>query len=225
MITTPRLPVLAALGLTVLLFAACVPSVNPFYTDKDIVSDPALAGVWSDADGGDKPDTWTFAPAEKPDKSGYTLTLSEESGKRTGKFKAVLFKLGAERFLDLEPIQVDLAETQAGLTKAALIPGHLLLRVYQIGPELRIVITSPDWCDKYLDAHPDALAHRREHDPDALFFTATTAELQKFVLAHLGDDELFAKEADSTKLVRRPPAKADKAADKTADKTPLSPAK
>jgi hypothetical protein len=215
MTTTTRLLFSAAVVMVGLLIAACVPSVNPFYTDKDIVTDPALAGAWIEP-GNDGPDSWTFAPADGSGNPGYSLTVTEnENGKRTGKFKAVLFKLGAERFLDLEPTQLDLADTQAGLTKSALIPGHILLRVYQIGPELRLALTNPDWFGKYLDAHPDALAHRREQDPDMLFLTATTAELQKFVLAHLGDDELFAKEAELTGMVRQPVAAPAPAAEKS----------
>jgi hypothetical protein len=206
MTKTSRLLLLSAFGLLALFVTACVPSLNPFYTAQDVAADPGLPGAWVDAKGGDNPDSWTFSPAEGPGNPGYTLTVTDNGGKSSGKFKAVLFKLGSERFLDLEPTQVDLADTQSGLTKSTLIPGHILARVYQIGPELRFAITNPDWFGKYLDAHPDALAHRREHDPDMLYLTATTPELQKFVLAHLGDDELFAKGSDAADMVRRPAA-------------------
>jgi hypothetical protein len=48
-----------------------------------------------------------------------------------------------------------------------------------------------DWLDKHLKEHPKALAHHREND--RLVLTAETADLQNFVLKHLGDGELFAK--------------------------------
>jgi hypothetical protein len=113
MTKTSRLLLLSAFGLLALFVTACVPSLNPFYTAQDVAADPGLPGAWVDAKGGDNPDSWTFSPAEGPGNPGYTLTVTDNGGKSSGKFKAVLFKLGSERFLDLEPTQVDLADTQS----------------------------------------------------------------------------------------------------------------
>ena len=46
---------------TVLLFFAivtgCVPTLNPIYTDKDLIFDPALLGTWGSDDPREK---WVF---------------------------------------------------------------------------------------------------------------------------------------------------------------------
>jgi hypothetical protein len=72
-----------------------------------------------------------------------------------------------------------------------MIPGHLILRVPQIEPELQLAYCDYQWLDKFLKANPKALAHRKQDD--AILLTATTRELQRFVLRHSREEELFQK--------------------------------
>jgi hypothetical protein len=72
-----------------------------------------------------------------------------------------------------------------------MYPGHLLVRVPQIEPELKLAFFDFGWLQKYLEKNPDELAHHREGD--RLLLTADTRDLQEFVLKHLGEDELFEK--------------------------------
>ncbi|HTJ00916.1 MAG TPA: hypothetical protein VL527_18685 [Dongiaceae bacterium] len=179
-----RLALMAALGVATLL-GACIPSVNQFYADKDVVFDSNLVGKWQVTDKADQPETWNFAAG---DAKAYQLTVTDKDGK-TGEFNAHLFQLKAERFLDLTPTQCNYATNQSDLVTMAMIPGHLLLRVSLSGKELKLAACSYDWLEKYLKAHPEALGHRLVDN--GLVLTAGTPELQKFVLAHLGPDELF----------------------------------
>src|SRR5262249_17385180 len=116
------------------------------------------------------------------------LMVTEKEGKY-GEFEAHLFKLKQDYFLDI--IATEIGTNVADLTTASLIPGHLLLRVPQIEPELKLAGFDFDWLDKYLKEHPKALAHHR--DDDRFFLTAETADLQNFVLKHLVEGELFGK--------------------------------
>lgn len=168
----------------VALVCSCVPSVNPFYMEKDVVSDARLPGVWQEA-GKDKPEIWKFEATET---NAYQLTVTEE-GDKTGVFAAHLFKLGAEQFLDLSPAECHFATNQADLVAVAMIPGHLLVRVAQLQPNLHLAFCDPDWLKKFLEKNPEAIAHRSEKD--GIVLTAETRALQKFVLQHLGKDELF----------------------------------
>jgi hypothetical protein len=70
-----------------------------------------------------------------------------------------------------------------------MFPGHLLFRVLAIEPELKLAACDYDWLEKYLDTHPHSLAHHKEDK--RLLLTASTSELQRFMLAHLGKGELF----------------------------------
>jgi hypothetical protein len=178
---------IATLGAAVLL-CACIPSVNPFYTDKDVVFDTRLLGEWQEKGKADDPEIWKFEIATN---KVYKLTVTEKRGKQ-GEFAAHLFKLKREFFLDLIPTDCNYATNQADLVGFAMFPGHLLVRVPQLEPELKLAFFDFDWLGKYLEKNPKALAHRTVGEDDkGILLTADTRDLQKFVLKHLGEGELF----------------------------------
>jgi hypothetical protein len=176
---------LIALAAAAVLLCSCIPSVNPFYTDQDVVFDARLLGEWQEKDKSDNPDVWKFESATN---KTYKLTVTEKEGKQ-GKFNAHLFKLKQEYFLDLIPDDCHYATNQADLVAASMYPGHLLVRVPQIEPELKLAFFDFDWLGKFIKKTPKALAHHKEGDHIVL--TAGTRDLQRFVLKHL--DELFEK--------------------------------
>lgn len=167
------------------LLGACIPSLNPFYTQKDVVFEPKLVGLWQEKEKTDEPQLWKF---EEDKEKVYNLTVTEKEGKQ-GEFEAHLFKLNEQYFLDI--IATEIGTNVADLTTASLIPGHLLFRILQFEPELKLAGTDYDWLQKYLKEHPKALAHHVESDRITL--TADTRDLQSFVLKHLGEAELFGK--------------------------------
>ena len=188
-----------------LLLAACIPSINPFYTDKDVVFEKKLLGEWQEKDKPDEPEIWKFE--EGKDKA-YKLTITDKDGKQ-GEFEAHLFKLKQDYFMDL--VVTEIGTNVIDLVKASLIPAHLLMRVPQIESELKLAWLDFDWLDKYLKEHPKALAHHR--DDDRIFLTAETADLQSFLLKHLGEDELFGKPGELVRKAKKeaanePPAAA-----------------
>ncbi len=176
---------LITIAAAAILLAACIPSVNPFYQAKDVVFDPHLVGEWQEKDKANQPEVWKF---EQSTNNAYDLTVTEEGGK-TGKFRATLFKLKQEQFLDLIPTDVDYATNQASLVAFSMFPGHLLMRIGQTDPELKIAVCDYDWLEKYLQKTPKSLGHHDEYE--SIVLTAETRDLQKFVLNHLGTNELF----------------------------------
>ena len=180
------LPVL----IIVALAAACVPSVNPFYTDKDVVADPRLAGIWLEDEAKDNPATWKF---EAGTNNAYAVTLTEDKGK-VGSFEGHLFKLGQGLFLDLTPTECNYATNQASTVGMAMIPGHLLLRAQFTDKKMNLAFCNPDWVKKFLEKNPSAIAHRVVDG--SVILTAETSQLQKFMLKHLGKDELFSDGTD-----------------------------
>ena len=181
------------------LVGACIPSVNPFYTGNDVVFDTRLVGDWQEKGTANEPEVWKFT---KSGTNGYALTIVEKHGKE-GSFDARLFKLKDELFLDIIPTDCEYATNQADMVAASMFPGHLLIRVPQIEPELKLALFDFDWLEKFLEENPAALAHHVEK-PDGkdgrFVLTASTSELQSFVLAHLGEGELFQKPGE---FVRR----------------------
>ena len=197
-----RKTTLVLFGAVALLICSCIPSVNPFYTEKDLTTDPRLPGIWQDNEANDDSSVWKF---EFDGTNAYNLTINESRG-RTGEFSAHLFKLDSENFLDLIPLSCDYATNQAGLVGAAMIPGHLLVRVSSLSPTLHLALCDPDWLKKYLDKNPNAIAHRDYEG--GIFLTAETRDLQKFILKHLAKGELFSDGGDltrTTNAVSAPP--------------------
>jgi hypothetical protein len=172
------------LVLTVLLAGCWQKSVSPFYTEKDLISEPKLAGTWTEETESDgNRTTWTFNPAG--DKR-FDVVIQNKEAKH--EFEGRLFGLGETRFLNLE-----------GKTRGiSMIPAHHLFRI-ELGAELKIAPLNTDWVQKWLRKNPTALAHvtvvdpehREDRDKDELVLTADTKALQKFVLAHLNDKEFF----------------------------------
>jgi hypothetical protein len=175
----------ATLAIAVVLLSACIPSVNPFYTEKDVFFDARLIGEWQPNEKSEEAEAWKFERAEG---KAYKLTVTEEEG-RQGEFTAHLFKLKQQLFLDLIPTECKYATNEASLVAASMIPGHLLVRVTQIEPELKLALFDFDWLEKLLKANPKALAHRAASE--TIVLTGSTRDLQRFVLKHLGEDELF----------------------------------
>lgn len=182
----------------VALLSACVPSVNPFYTDKDLITDPRLAGTWVETGKKERAVLWNFEPATN---NVCAVSLKDEDGK-AGKFEGHLFKLDKETFLDLTPTECHFDDKQAGLVNCAVIPGHLLVRVNLETEKLSLAFCNPDWTKKFLKENPAALAHRMMDEE--VILTAETAALQKFVLQHLGKDELFGNFDDYQRVVQNP---------------------
>jgi hypothetical protein len=81
-----------------------------------------------------------------------------------------------------------------------MFPGHLLVRVSQIAPELKLALFNFDWLCQQLTNNPSLLAHHREDDGFVL--TANTRALQRFVLKHLAEGELFDKPGEMVRQAK-----------------------
>ncbi len=176
---------LAAVAGALALVAGCIPSLNPFYTETDVVFDPRLLGEWHTKGDTNDVQTWKF---EKAETNAYSLVITDK-GDKQGKLDAHLFKLNGEFFLDLIPSECNYAPGQADIIAASMFPGHLLMRVSQLEPTLQLAYCDYDWLAKHLEANPEALAHHKEQH--SLVLTPQTRALQAFVIQHL--NELFQK--------------------------------
>jgi hypothetical protein len=187
-----------------LLLPGCVPSVNPLYTSKDLVFDPALVGVWSEEN--DK-ETWSF---QKAGEKKYLLKHTDDEG-QVGEFDAHLLKLGKQLFLDLRVLDPGAKDDDLSMNNWArwtliIRPGHLFLKVDQISPELQMRVMDPDALEKLLEKNPKAVRHERirfdprdDDDKGQIVLTAETKDLQKFILKHMNDEKLFGEPSNLRK--------------------------
>jgi hypothetical protein len=199
------------------LLGGCLPvmSLHPLFTEKDLTFDEKLLGTWVDDS---NETTWQFTDANKPRKA-YKLIFTDKDGKK-GTFVAHLVKLEKRLFLDVFPNQLpwdekDLNKTQWPYNNFFLIPAHTFIKVNAIEQQLKLQLTDDDELNKLLKDDPNAVEHTTVED--RLLLTASTKELQKFVLKYADDSRLFTEESiltrkktkDSQKPVEQKPKAID----------------
>jgi len=163
-----------------LLCSGCLAlSVHPLYTDEDVFFESALIGTWAeDKDG----DTWAFELLEE---DAYRLIITEDG--EASNFVAHLLRLEDHTFLDLFPEEL---EHGNGWYQFHFLPVHTFFRLSLEGDKLELAFLDPEWLKDRSKAGELQLYH--EFRDDQIILTASTEELQKFVLAHV--EEAFDKE-------------------------------
>ena len=185
---TRRLGLVAAL-VALASFGACIQSLYPIYTDKDLVFEPALVGTWAEKP--DSKETWRFA---KVDDTTYELVQTDEG--KTGTFVARLARVKGTLLLDLYPKDPELTATD--YYKFHLRSVHSFILVTQIVPMLQMAPMDYDWLKAYLKKNPNAVRH--EMVDEQLVLTAPTRDLQAFVLAHLKTKEAWGEPSAMTRV-------------------------
>lgn len=183
----PRMILILFIVLIVLLLSRClVLSVHPLYFDKDLMFEPDLVGTWGEKQyEKDLSELWIF---KKSGENSYSLIVKEkEEGE--GIFETHLLKLGKYMFLDLYP-----EEPEGGMEfyNMHLIPTHSFLRISLEGHVLRMGFFDLDWLKKNLEQGNIEITHERRDD--VIVLTASTKELQEFVLEHVEEAFPFEKE-------------------------------
>jgi hypothetical protein len=166
------------LSAAAVILAGCVTtSVYPFYGENDAVFEPALLGHWTKVQHPEE--RWTF---ERGSGDGYRGVCVSGGSTNTG--QAHWFKLEGKTFLDFS------APTWKEDIQPEPVPSHILARVTQITPTIKMSELSYDWLKELLATNPTAIRHLVVKTGDKpedrrIVLTADTAELQRFVISHL----------------------------------------
>ena len=188
--------------LLAILVGGCVPvmSLHSLYTKEDIVFDEKLLGTWVD-DPNNPEITWEFMRIDDPN-NAYKLIFSDKDAQK-GLFDAYLVKLKEHLFLDIYPSeppweQEDPNKLKWPFNTLFLVPVHTFIKIDSLEPKLKMRLTLEDEMKKLLEEDPNAVQHTFAEDK--LVLTASTKELQAFVLKYANDKRLF---ADETVLARK----------------------
>ncbi len=191
------------------LMAGCVPivSLSPLFTRGDIVFDEKLLGTWLE-DPNNPSLSWEFARFEEGAaenlpkelqgeyKQVYRVNLTDKEGHK-GALAGCLVKLWDRRFIDLFPDQFpsgesDMEKMKLGFNAFFFLPCHTFVRVDAVGDQLKIQFTDDEEFKKLVEAEPKAVSHTETEEHIVL--TASTKELQSFVVKYADDKRLFAHE-------------------------------
>ncbi len=189
------------------LMAGCVPifSLSPLYTEKDIVFKQELLGTWADPNSPEG--AWEFS-RDPESENAYRLMV--DTGDVKGLFDAHLVKLNDKLFLDVYPNDKGFEQTMEAIEKSAkdpnnnvwtlnfvfVAPVHTFLKIDSIEPALKIRLTDDELMKKLLEQEPNAVKHvvlDEDEDSERFLLTASTKELQAFVLKYADGDKLFEK--------------------------------
>ena len=177
------------------LMAGCFPtSINPLYTEPDLVFEPALAGVWrGDAEGDAAKETWAF---EKAGDKAYKLVHTDKEA------------LGWNfRMSNLQAaVGVDQETNRNEVYQFHFVPVHSFAKVSRTDSALQLSFLSLEWLGRLLEKNPQAIRHEMvgPTNQQRCVLTASTKELQKFVRQHLDNKEAF---LDPIKLKRTQPSR------------------
>ncbi len=166
------------------ILGGCVPSLQPLYTNNDLIFEPKLLGKWVSVDPNMQ---WQFEEVPVPGdaKKYYILTVTDEKG--SGKFDAHLLKLDNMTFLDLFPKDPNVQNCD--LTKIHLVLAHTFYKVEQIDPNFQLKTLSPDDMKKFLEKDPNAIKY--EKTDNGILLTASTKDLQEFVKKNANNEDIF----------------------------------
>jgi hypothetical protein len=164
-----------------LLMCGClVPSLHPLFTDKDITVRSELTGDWVSEDGDA---IWLFQL--EPD-SSYSLAYVENND--TSWFVTHLVQLRNRLFMDMYP---DPNDAVSDAYKVHLVAAHTFSKIEFDSGIVTMSVLDADWLRRCLDSGKLHLAHELL-GPGDLVLTASTSELQKFMLSIVDDSEAFA---------------------------------
>jgi hypothetical protein len=176
--------------LSVLFLSACIPSLQPFYTEKDLVFEPALVGSFGESDGSA---TWTFTKSADRE---YKLTIRDKE--KNSSFVTHLFKLGNDHFIDLYAVKESLDDcSREDFFKASLVPGHLVLKVPSSSP-LSLQVMDEDAIKEYLKNNKGAVPHSFI-ESDRLVFTGSSEQMREFLRRISAEEKCWGKPAEFQK--------------------------
>jgi hypothetical protein len=186
----------------VFVIGGCVPvlSLHPLYTEKDIVIDNKLYGMWID-DPNKPTTTWEFKTIDEP-KNAYKLIFTDEDGKK-GSFVVHMVKLQDKLFMDIYPSELpwdseNPNEMDWPYNCFFLIPAHTFIKVDSLEPQLKLRLMLESGLKELLKENPGVVEHTSVED--RIILTGSTKKLQAFVLKSCDDERVF---SDQVTLSRK----------------------
>jgi hypothetical protein len=171
--------------------SACIPSLQPPYSEKDLFFEPALIGSWSEKDDSA---VWTFAKANN---QSYEVTIKDKD--ESSPLIAHLFKVNGQLYLDLYPADKGFEDwKREAFFKSAVIPAHIFFKVGEIGTKFTFYALQSDWLKELLQKNPQAVAHSKLAE-DRVVFTGSTEEMRKFLQKFEGTKEAWGDPAIFTR--------------------------
>jgi hypothetical protein len=171
---------------SILVLTGCITTLNPIYTEKDLIFKEELIGVWNSNDSNGS-EMWVFEKTGNSESKSYILTHQRNNIAAT--FFAHLVKIGDQLFLDLYPSE---NASKSDFANAHIQKMHSFSKVTLNGNNLDLEMLNPKWFDIQVSEKKLSLNHYRTADGQVII-TDSTQELQSFLLQCANTAEAFDK--------------------------------
>jgi hypothetical protein len=202
-----KLIILTAILVMVTVLSGCLATLHPLFTEKDLVFDARLLGIWREGNNKELTtiERGTVASfGQLPEKlrsladRAYVLTHKDDSEEK--KYYGFLTRIGKELYLDFYPL-----ESKAQLGYDRFYMQHLVKmhRFYSLRffneDSFAIREFDGDFLKELIDKNQIRLKHEKRFNGDFVI-TASTQELQQYVQKYSDVDEAY---SSSTVLVKQ----------------------
>jgi hypothetical protein len=192
------------------ILSGCLTSLHPLFTEKDLVFDPKLTGKWLGTKDGDtlifeKGTTQSFqelpgAISGSADKA-YTVTIIGRD-KSINKYFAFLVKIGNGLYFDYYPAEVEQQRQYDDFYREQYIKMHSFYKVkITNGRTMAISEFDDSFLHKLIDNKQIRIKHEERSD-SSYFVTASTEELQQYVMKYGDSPEAYSSGGDEYKKVQ-----------------------
>lgn len=172
-----RFSLLLLIPALLVALSGCLPaSFYPYYTEKELVENDSLLGLWETDDGGE------FYLFKKGDEKEYTLEVIADL--KITQYSVHLFKLGSRHYLDIYP-GADVVGSGFGI-----IPGHVIWACQVEKDRMAWTHFNYDRIKKGLDSGQMTGIKYMESN-QVFFLPSSTQELQAFILKHEKEPDFF----------------------------------
>lgn len=195
------------IGMLALMAGSCIPSLFPLHTERDLVTDDRIVGVWEAGEMG----TWVierldYTPTAdflSPDWSDteknntYRLVVFETDGGDTleTEFVMHMLVLGGQHYLNYFPVDYELDHD---FLAWHMVEANNFSKVWITEDSISLGFFDPSYLEELIEKNRIKISHIR-HD-NGILLTASTRELQKFVIKY-GDEEDAILEPDVLKRI------------------------
>lgn len=166
---------LITVAAAVAALSGCTVSLQPFYTKATLLDDRSIEGRWTDGD-----TTWQITRTRP---AHFDLASCDENEECKVETEGVLFRASEVTFLDFQE--------KAQSSFSTVVHPHGLFQVHLEDDAIDLMMLDQDRLAK--------LAKDERLDTDfadlesGFLLTASSADLQSFVLRHLSDPQVFAE--------------------------------
>jgi hypothetical protein len=161
--------VLVAAGMAMLSGCAPAVSIHPLYTAQELAANLPVEGNWVEESG----EVWRVTKAD----DGYDVTVLHAGESPSAEaYNVHFFALNGLNYADAT------SKSDPGLG----VSGHVLVKISLQGDRMQVALLDDAWVKKMVQA---GLAPKYETSESngQVILTASTSELQEFLLLHAGD--------------------------------------